>query len=201
MRKLTYAIVAALILSCRPSPPDESIFPPDIEVKAGDIVFRSGTGIFSQAVLCVENGTYSHVGIVVDSAGRKMVVHAVPDEPDYPGDPDRVKMETIENFYNTRRGSSGAVMRHCDSEAASIAAQAAMEIYHSNTLFDHAFDDKDTTMLYCSELVERAYLKAGYDIAEGRRHRYNIPAISKNPIIMPSDLYESAQLKLIENFK
>ena len=32
-------------------------------------------------------GSYSHVGMVVDSCGVMMVVHAVPDEPDYEGDP------------------------------------------------------------------------------------------------------------------
>ena len=73
-------------------------------------------------------------------------------------------------------------------------------MYRRNILFDHDFDDSDSTELYCSELVERAYMKAGHDIAEGRRHQYQMPAITRNPIIMPSDIYESSQLKLIRVF-
>ena len=44
----------------------------------------------SQAVLLAEkDGAYSHTGIVVDSAGVLMIVHAVPGEPDFEGDEDR----------------------------------------------------------------------------------------------------------------
>lgn len=204
MHKLIIAIAAIILLSCHHDRKDEytgkSILPADTELKAGDIVFRCGTGMLSQVVLNADDGTYSHVGIVVDSAGRKMVVHAVPDEPDFPGDPDRVKMEGIDRFYDTGRASTGAVKRHQDEAAASKAAHAAKEMYRRNILFDHDFDDSDSTELYCSELVERAYMKAGHDIAEGRRHQYQMPAITRNPIIMPSDIYESSQLKLIRVF-
>ena len=204
MHKLTLAIAAMALLSCHHDKTEEctgkSILPADTELKVGDIVFRCGTGMLSQVVLNADDGTYSHVGIVVDSAGRKMVVHAVPDEPDFPDDPDRVKMEGIDRFYDTGRASTGAVKRHQDEVAASKAAHAAMEMYRRNILFDHDFDDSDSTELYCSELVERAYMKAGHDIAEGRRHQYQMPAITRNPIIMPSDIYESSQLKLIRVF-
>lgn len=53
--------------------------PDDCQLKTGDVVFRRGSGLTSHVVLAADvNGNYSHLGIVVDSAGIKMVVHAVP---------------------------------------------------------------------------------------------------------------------------
>lgn len=51
---------------------DLTIFPAGCELKTGDIVFRRGGGISSHAVMMADrNGRYSHVGIVVDSAGKR----------------------------------------------------------------------------------------------------------------------------------
>ena len=72
------------------------LMPDTTVVRAGDIVFRRGGGFTSHAVVTLDaRGYYSHVGMVVDTAGRMMVVHAVPGEPDYEGDPDRVKLDSL----------------------------------------------------------------------------------------------------------
>ena len=84
---------------CTDTQPPHCIMPDDCTLHTGDVVFRRGSGLTSRTVIALdEKGEYSHVGIVVDSAGVKMVVHAVPDEPDFEGDPDRVKMDTPEQF-------------------------------------------------------------------------------------------------------
>ena len=58
----------------------------------GDLAFRRGTGLTSRVVLAADkSGAYSHVGILKWMDGKWHVIHAVPGEPDYRGDEDRVK--------------------------------------------------------------------------------------------------------------
>ena len=155
---LTTILTFALLASCSENG-FVSILPADCRLKAGDLVFRRGNGLASHAVLMVDKrGGYSHVGIVVDSCGTMMVVHAVPDEPDFEGDVDRVKMETPEKFFLSMNAKIGEVKRLKGDTATAIrAARHAMEIYRRGTLFDHNYDDTDTTRMYCCELIEHVY--------------------------------------------
>ena len=136
------ALLTATLISCNDKK-DLTIFPAGCELKTGDIVFRRGGGISSHAVMMADrNGRYSHVGIVVDSAGKKMIVHAVPDEPDFEGDPDRVKMETPEKFFSPINANAGEVKRlKGDTIIPLKAAEYAMQTYRRNTLFDHDYDE------------------------------------------------------------
>ena len=73
---------------------------PETLLHEGDLVFRKGTGLVSRAVLSADGkGTYSHIGIVVRDGNEWKVVHAVPGEPDYEGEPDRVKIENVQEFF------------------------------------------------------------------------------------------------------
>ena len=113
MKNVLFVAVLALVVfvSCSGTG-FVSILPDGCKLKAGDLVFRRGNGITSRAVLMADQrGGYSHVGIVVDSCGKMMVVHAVPDEPDYEGDIDRVKMETPEKFFLSVNAKIGEVKR------------------------------------------------------------------------------------------
>ena len=73
------------------------VIPKESEFLEGDIVFRRGVGLSSEAVLYVDSGQYSHVGIVANYQGKKMIIHAVPGEKEFEGDIDRIKMATIAN--------------------------------------------------------------------------------------------------------
>ena len=153
--------ICLFAMSCSGRKVERTILPDGLVLADGDIVFRRGSGLMSHTVVAADGGRYSHVGIVVDSAGVKMIVHAVPDEPDFPGDIDRVKMESPRKFFSTLNANVGEVMRHADKQVAHEAAREAMRLYRCGLLFDHDYDDNDSTKLYCSELVERAYLGAG----------------------------------------
>ena len=128
--------------------------PPSVELREGDVVFRRGGGMTSQAVLLADkNGYYSHCGIVIDSAGCKLIVHAVPGEPDYEGDPDRVKADRPATFFSSVYANAGEVCRADNDSTARRAARRAWEIYRRRVLFDHDYNSTDTTLLYCTELV------------------------------------------------
>ena len=88
------------------------IMPSDVGLRAGDLVFRRGGSLSSRAVVMADTDKgYSHIGMVVDSAGKAMIVHAVPYEPDFKGDFDRVKLETPQRFFLSDRAIVGEVRR------------------------------------------------------------------------------------------
>lgn len=200
-RLLAAAASLALFAACT-GRKAATILPDGCRLKAGDVVFRLGNGLTSRAVLMADGGgTYSHVGIVVDSCGTMMIVHAVPGEPDYEGDPDRVKMETPEKFFISVNASKGEVRRfRGDPAVAEAAARCALSLYERGVLFDHDYDDADTTKMYCCELVEHSYRSAGRPLVGGARHSFSLPGLKPMRCILPSDLRGSDELELIVSF-
>ena len=199
MRIWLFLMLLSLV-SCRQKQ-ERSILPEDCELRAGDVVFRRGGSVTSNAVLMADRGGhYSHVGIVVDSAGVMMVVHAVPGEPEYEGDPDRVKMETPSKFFSSLNACKGEVCRAHDSIAAQRAASVAKAIYLRGVLFDHHYDSNDTTTLYCTQLVMEAYQKAGIRLTGPPTHTYDLPGL-RCTCWLPSDLYHSEELYSVRAFE
>ena len=193
-------MVALLGTSCG-SKVESSLLPPNVDLQSGDIVLRCGSGLTSRAVLWADNeGSYSHVGIVADSAGVKMIVHAVPDEHDGDEDVDRVKMERPELFFSSVRTSNGCVLRYPDSLKALKAGREAYRIYSRGMLFDHDYNDLDTTKMYCCELVEFVYQKEGISIVGTERHDIRLPVLSYEHVILPSGFLNSKELKAIVYF-
>ena len=195
--------LAPLMTGCSEKAVEEerSLLPDTCHLRPGDLVFRRGTGVTSHAVMMADHGgRFSHIGIVTDSAGIAMVIHAVPGEPDYEGDPDRVKMETAAKFFSTRNASLGEVCRPADSVAAQCAASAAVEYYRQKLLFDHKYDHTDTTRLYCTELVMDCYHKAGIDLTGPPTHSFSLPGMSCI-CWLPSDIYHSSYLQPIYAFE
>lgn len=193
--------ISVVMVSCT-GESDYSIFPVSCDLQPGDVVFRRGGGLSSYAVLSADvGGHYSHVGIVVDSAGHSMIVHAVPYEREFEGDSDRVKMETPENFFHKTKASAGAVCRvKCDSASARKASEFAMNMYRQAVLFDHDYDDTDTTKMYCCELIKFAYAKVGVGLALGKRHEISLPALKTIRCVLPSDIYNDAKISHLKSF-
>ncbi len=190
----------ALVGCSQSAPAERSILPPDVVLQTGDVVFRLGGGAMSHAVAYIDrDGAYSHVGIVVDSAGKKMIVHAVPGEPDFDGDPDRVKMDTPERFFSSINANTGEVCRPLDREVAARAAAAAMKFYERRALFDHHYDANDSTEVYCTELIVRAFEGAGQPLVGPPTHEFDLPGVH-TVCWLPSDIHHSPYLKTISIF-
>ena len=201
MRHILLIILSALLASCADTPqPARCILPADCPLRAGDVVFRRGSGLTSHAVIAAErDGVYSHAGLVVDSAGVMMIVHAVPGEPDFEGDVDRVKMDRLDRFFSSVYAQAGAVYRHSDSLAAQRAAQAAVELYRRGVLFDDDYNDLDTTRMYCTELVTHAYARAGVPLNNIAHEKVNFLWVSA-AVVLPSALINSGELSLVRQF-
>lgn len=193
---LCFAIM--LLTGCEKS--ETCVMPANVRLEEGDIVFRRGGGFTSHAVLMGDRGgQYSHVGIVAVEGGRKVIVHAVPGEPDFDGDPDRVKKESPEEFFSSLKTDIGEVCRVADRTAARRAAAKALEIYRRHTLFDHDYDDHDTTKMYCTELISYVYNCAGMPLVGCKRHRVDLPMLHAN-VLYPSDIHHSKKVRTIYIF-
>ena len=202
MLRLLVILIPLCMLACSHTDHVQggTILPADVQLKVGDIVFRRGSGFTSQVVLMAERGgAYSHVGIVADSAGVLMVVHSVPGEPDYKGDEDRVKMERPEVFFASLRAHEGAVYRHQDSVAARQAASRALQTYRRKALFDHDYDDSDTTKMYCTELVTHAFRQTGHPLKAVKHQHLHLVGFEAD-CILPSDLQHCSELKQVITF-
>ena len=68
-----------------------------------------------------------------------------------------------------------------------------------HTLFDHGYDDSDTTRMYCTELVVHAFRKAGVELVGTEKHYVDIPML-KVECLFPSDILSSDFLKSIYKF-
>ena len=191
----------AVITACSKAEQPYSLLDDDTVLRPGDLLFRRGTAMTSHAVAMADkNGAFSHVGIVADSSGVMVVVHAVPDEPDFEGDPDCVKMEEVHDFFSTERATYGEICRPSDSVTAVKASQAAMAIYRQKPLFDHQYNSEDTTQMYCTELVMEAYKRAGCTLTGPPTHSYTFLGIHCM-VWLPSDLYKSPHIRCIKVLK
>jgi hypothetical protein len=198
MRKMTVLVIgvfALLLMDCKQKP----LFLFEIDealLQEGDLVFRRGLSIASRVVLAADKeGGYSHVGIIVKDSTNWYVIHAVPGETDKEYPIEIIKKETLPKFFAPEKAAAGAIFRLDTCEVfGCLAAQKAKILFDRKLLFDHDYDLKDSTKMYCTELIYFAYNYAGIDISEGRRSKY--PAI-RNEFILPSDILESPKLKLV----
>jgi hypothetical protein len=197
-RFLLLSLSCAIFIACEDSS-QKTIFPKECECQEGDIVFRRGTSIESNAVLYADGGLYSHVGIVVDYQGKRMIVHSVPGEQEHKDDEDKIKMDSIEGFFSHERAVVGAVCRPIDTLICKQSAEYAIELFKKGVLFDHDYDFSDTSKLYCTELLSFIYKKCGRKLVESDGHDVDFPLI-KHKVILPSDIFNSKQLKLIRKF-
>lgn len=64
-------------------------------------------------------------------------------------------------------------MRPQNGDAARAAAAKAYEVFDRGTLFDHDYDDRDTTAMYCCELIDFCFRAAAYPLIGNERHEYH----------------------------
>jgi len=163
-------------------------------LRSGDIIFRKGNSLISQMVLLADgNSPYSHTGIIKIIYGKVFVIHSVPAEE--LGEEDIVKIEPIKDFLRSDRASAIAVYRlnSKDDSLGVSASDYAYDFQKKKIHFDSSFDLKDDKRLYCTELVWKAYLKAGTDLIENKYDNIKLP-FTDGPYILPGNLLESKQL-------
>lgn len=203
LTSIIFVLIFAVISSCgtTPSAPPprcaKTIYPPIDSLHSADLVFRLGRTLQSEAIAAGADHTarYSHIGIIIRQANNISVVHI---EPCRDRD-ERVKCETLEDFFAYDKAMSGAIVRikNLTAEQRNQIQQAALSAASSPISFDHDYSLSDTTRMYCTELTEWAYSKADITLSEGRCHR--LPLASE-PVILPQDILKRADVVRIWGF-
>jgi hypothetical protein len=196
---LLFTLLALIQIGCHRS---NQVFISHEMLSEGDLVFRRGSSVKSQAVLYADkSGKYSHIGIVVKEGEEFMVVHVTPGERASEETVDKIKMESLEDFFACDKAKKGAILRFTDlPECSQQASQHAKAFFEKEILFDHDYDLNDTTKMYCSELVWRSYLKAGRDVSEQRRSEVTRLPVFSGTYVFPSDIYQNERLTIIYEF-
>ena len=168
-------------------------------LRSGDLLFRNGLGNESLLVTTTSNGNYSHVGIACATPQGWHVVHAVPSEAPV-GEPDLLKSEPIAVFYDPGRAMAGGTARvRCSDSIAMAATLAALDKVAQRVAFDDDYDTGDTTRLYCTELVQLAYMRQGIDLAQGK-YFHATGFSTSGHIVFPEHLWQSSHLESKREF-
>lgn len=166
-------------------------------LRSGDLAFRLGRTIESEAIAAgtEKAARYSHIGIVVRQADSITIVHIEPS----PNSNEQVRNDRPEDFFAADRAASGAIFRikNLSERQRDLIEHYALAGTHSLISFDHNYRLSDTTQMYCTELTEWVYLKAGIELSEGRRHR--LP-LTTEPIILPRDILAREDIDMVWEF-
>lgn len=195
------ALLASLLAACSSNADTTPLDVPVHLLRNGDLALRCGTSLESHVVVGVngENGPYSHIGIVVQIDGQWYVAHAVPGENER-GEPEYVKLDPIQVYYGRDRAKLGCIMRVTDdSTVCRQATDYAQWAVGAKKVFDNNYDWEDSTELYCTEMVQRAYRHAGIDLAEDRHTRV-VAALMPGTYVFPCDIVANRSLRQIATF-
>ena len=161
-------VISLLFFYQRKSNEDEqkNIYRLTIEEKQilqeGDIIFRHGFGIISDAIVKYSKTDYpvSHCGIIVkDSLGRLFVIHTVSNTL---AEIDGMQKDNLDLFVKGSHHNSLIVMRYVyenDTMKSKIAEWA--NYYLSQQIpFDNQFNCADTTKFFCTEFIWNVFKNA-----------------------------------------
>lgn len=202
---LAMCAITSLLLACHTEPSittTEWVREVKPQMREGDIVFRKGNSTASRAVTLSggQEEIYSHVGIVIYNTytDRLEICHAVPGESS--DKVDVVKTDSIEEFFKPTKAYAGMIVRvQCDDTTARHAARYAFRQYLNKKNFDHDYDMHDTSALYCTELVVRAYETIGIDLVEDRIRHLHVPKYTGD-FIFPSAINNSKYITIISKY-
>lgn len=199
IRNSVAAALAFVLSAGCGGPAERSVTAPDIpydSLQTADLAFRLGRSVESEMIASYDEGMrYSHVGVVIRCDSGAAVVHIEPS----PTTDERARCDSAEDFFRSDRAAAGAVMRLSglnDIQRTAI-RDYALRLRDSQIVFDHDYSMADSTRMYCTELVERAFAAAGISLSQGRRHRF---PLTREPVILPSDMARNDSLSTITAF-
>lgn len=123
----------------------------------GDVILRNGVGIISElfATCSLADKTFSHAGILLDTDSGWVVCHALGGEASGEGG---LLLDELEEFCSRQVTDTFMVFRLTDDAATRARVRSyCLRKRNEEVRFDRRFDLTDTSAMYCTELVYRAY--------------------------------------------
>jgi len=167
-------------------------FPPPAlppAAQAGDLIFRRGTEPVSAAVLMVDGGEFSHVGMLLGGPDAWQVLHSTPSE--VPGRKDGVVIDPLAFFLSPVRSRGHAVYR---VEATQIQHQRAVQYALGEQGKPFLIGDQMGT--YCTLFVWSAWRQAGVEF-EVAFTPIALPLL-QGDYLLPGQLRRSARLRRLD---
>lgn len=172
------------------------------ELKSGDIVFQTSQSAQSKAIKLATHSKYTHLGIIIKKNGDILVFHAV----------NPVRYTPLKEWIEEGEGGHYVIKRPKKIVGNWAAAESVIK-QMNNRPYDKYFgwgDDK----IYCSELVWKIYKRAfNYELCGLRKMKefdFSSPLVKKmmkqrygdkipldEPVVAPSDIFESKELRTI----
>ncbi len=127
------------------------------QLRQGDLLLRRGYGAVSDFItdFLEEKYTITHCGFVVRPKPEDsiMILHTV--SSDYS---EGVLIEPLADYIESSQlGSLAAVRPKFSEEIKEKALEQAFDLLRRKVKFDMEFDDRDSTKLYCVEMVRNSY--------------------------------------------
>jgi len=157
--------------------------------QAGDLIFRRGTERVSDAVMAVDGGRFSHVGMLVGEHGRWQVLHATPAE--VPGRKDGVILDTLAFFLDPARSEEHAVY-----QVQATSAQHQHAVRYALNEIGKPFRVNDPSGTYCTVVVWDAWQYAGVDLQVN--FTYVALPLMRGDYLLPSALRRSPKLQRLD---
>ncbi len=176
--------------------------PPNSALQNCDIAMRKGGSAANIFLSAADTGMqYTHAGIIIFIENEPMVIHSVPDEAE-PGDIDRIKIEPLSDFYWGLKALAGAIFRptSLSDEQRRVATKEAYRWYEKRVPFDADYELGDTSKIYCTELLNLAFDKVGYDVSAGNFTELE-SGLFIGKFIFPSDIIDNTDMELIYSFE
>ena len=162
-------------------------------LRDGDVIFRRGRSIESFGVCVASNDmSFSHVGIVHKSANELCVIHIVPEEKDVSS---IVKNEPLKSFLDPGQSSCFGIYRtnYNENQIANM-LERTKDFFNNQCHFDNKYDLESDNLLYCSELVVKAFASIDSSWFTIPTRTINLGVVNKD-IIMPVDIIKYQNLK------
>lgn len=160
------------------------------QAQAGDLIFRTGTEGISHAVMAIDQGLYSHVGVLIGNAARWQVLHATPAE--RPSSPDAVVLDELSFYLHPQRASAFQVF-HVRAASAQQRQRAVDWALAQKGRRFHMLDPAQGT--YCTTLAWDAWAQAGITLPV-QRTQLALPLLS-GTYLLPSALAASPRLQAL----
>lgn len=167
----------------------------------GDLILRSGKGIFSDFFKSVgtRKSPYSHVGIIYLHGSEVFVIHTEANELTGKG---YAKIDALDIFLNDSNASASCIYRlkEASNYYGKKSVDIAIQFAKNKVPFDLNFDISTHDKLYCTKLVWLAYKKVGIDIV-GSPSSITVPFLKVKTIITIPDILDSGKFEQISKLK
>ncbi len=159
----------------------------------GDIILRYGHGLVSDYIVNKfdEPYTISHCGIIRKSEKKIEIIHS---ESSSFLSEEGIQIQDFDSFTDAGHKNSIIIVRYnrCKPDESVKISNAAQYYLDKKIPFDYAFDSKDTSTMFCSEIIWHVFIDAfNRDIFLDENNKTNFNQFK--------NFYDTAQFDIIFN--